>query len=939
MSRHEGSSRPAGQPVDSSSLAGYRAAESRGLLLQSGNRMDPSLHVQPSAPGWRKQAAAAALLLGLVFFAYIPAMQADFIWDDNLLLTDYYLMQAKDGLQRFWFKLEAPDYYPLTWTTLWIEWRLWGRDATGYHVANVAMHALGALLLWRVLRRLRMPGAYLAAAVFAVHPVTMASVGWISERKNVLSILFYLLTILWFLRSQESRRPWIFYSLSLLAYVLGLISKTSIVPVPIVLGLCLWWLEDQPLWTTQPASGPGAPSALPWKLAASAVYLLLAGLAFLRRDRLIRWVAALLGGPGAADASNPPATASLLVTIPLTVLACTLGVLLALWWLRGRRVCRHMGWVAPFLVLSMAAGMLTIYTQHHTVIGDVKIYDPHEQNLFWRLALAGRVPWFYLYKLLAPHHLLMIYPRWNIDPHSVLSYLPGAALVAALAALVYFTARGRAWARVSLIASLYFLALLAPVVGVLGKMYFMIHSLVADHLQYLAMIGPIVLIIGSSVWLVRRRGLIAQRVGLALAVVLVAALTTKTWRQGRYYKNQEVLWTYNLALNPNAWMACYNIGTSFANRATEVADPNERRQLHERSLGYFDRALRLRPDYDDIYNNYGLSLMNLGRIEEAKELFRRGIARSPDKTPFAYRNLGLALLKQERWEEALEAYEKGLEKHPYMVDMKADLAMVKARLGDTEGALALLDDVIDKYPGHVIALVKRALLHRQIGRGDLAEQDARQAIQTQDIAETRMELGLALELQGRNAEALTEYIGVLGLEPGNWMAHFRAGLTLARVGRPQEAIQHYVNVVGIQPNFVEAYGNLALLLAQQGDLANAEKYYRQALALSPEWAEILMDYARLLVATDDPSLRNVPQALEMANRACRLTNGQPNALETLALVQAEAGQFEQAQASARGAMEAAARAGDMASVKRLDELIQMCKAGTTPRLAIKARAK
>src|SRR5438552_9998062 len=134
----------------------------------------------------RRAAAGAALIVLLTVLAYIPAMRAGFVFDDSTMITDNRLVKARDGLHRFWFTTEAPDYYPLTWSLWWLEWRVWGDNAMGYHVVNVLLHAAAALLVWRILQRLKIPGAWLAGVLFAIHPVNVATAAWISEQKTTL---------------------------------------------------------------------------------------------------------------------------------------------------------------------------------------------------------------------------------------------------------------------------------------------------------------------------------------------------------------------------------------------------------------------------------------------------------------------------------------------------------------------------------------------------------------------------------------------------------------------------------------------------------------------------------------------------------------------------------------------------------------------------------
>ncbi|MEK6644250.1 MAG: tetratricopeptide repeat protein [Planctomycetota bacterium] len=183
-----------------------------------------------------------AVLLLITFIAYLPALRGDFIWDDDDYVTKNPTLNDLDGLRRIWFEIGATrQYYPLVYTTFWIEKHIWGLNPLGYHVVNVVLHGVGAGLLWLILRRLAVPGALLAAAVFALHPLHVESVAWITERKNVLSGVFYFAAALAYLRSNESKSRIRASVLSLVLFVFALSSKSVTFSLPVALLLVQWW--------------------------------------------------------------------------------------------------------------------------------------------------------------------------------------------------------------------------------------------------------------------------------------------------------------------------------------------------------------------------------------------------------------------------------------------------------------------------------------------------------------------------------------------------------------------------------------------------------------------------------------------------------------------------------------------------------------------------
>src|SRR5881398_406815 len=191
---------------------------------------------------WWVRLVGVLLLLLLVFLAYVRVGAAGFIWDDESHLTQNPCIIGPLGLADIWTSASAV-YYPLVLTTFWILHHFVGLNPLPYHILNVAFHAASVLLLWRVLVQLRVRGAWLGAALWALHPVLVQSVAWITEIKNTQSAFFYLLAISCFLQARDRKRNGIFYWLTIFFFVAAITSKPSTVMLPVVLALCLWWRE------------------------------------------------------------------------------------------------------------------------------------------------------------------------------------------------------------------------------------------------------------------------------------------------------------------------------------------------------------------------------------------------------------------------------------------------------------------------------------------------------------------------------------------------------------------------------------------------------------------------------------------------------------------------------------------------------------------------
>ncbi len=219
----------------------------------------PSNDVQSPRANFIRSGILGCLAIALLTaIAYSPIIHCGFIWDDDDYVTNNLMLRSLDGLIRIWTDPGAtPQYYPFVHTSFWIEYQLWGLEPLGYHVVNILLHIANACLLWRVLSSLGIPGAWLVAALFAVHPVHVESVAWVTERKNVLSGLFYLIAMWSYIRfadldrvkaesieqasNDKPRRYGWLYLLMGGAYVAALLSKTVVATFPAAALVVLWW--------------------------------------------------------------------------------------------------------------------------------------------------------------------------------------------------------------------------------------------------------------------------------------------------------------------------------------------------------------------------------------------------------------------------------------------------------------------------------------------------------------------------------------------------------------------------------------------------------------------------------------------------------------------------------------------------------------------------
>ena len=698
---------------------------------------------QEAAPAdWRRRTFwLCAGMAALVLAACAPAFKSGFIWDDDAHVTANACIVGPLGLRQIW-TTAAADYFPLVLTHFWLQHALWGLNPWPYHAVTIFVHLLCALTLWRVLFRLRVPGAWLGAALWAVHPVQVESVARISELKNTQSCLFYLLSIRFFLA----------------------------------------WIEPGQIGPE--GKEPAAAGASP-----------------LRRETrcyVLAWLLAVLA------ILNKPST----VMLPAVLGLCW-------WWRSGRFGWRQLAQLAPFAGVAGVASAWAIWEQrfHSGAIGA-------EWNQSWpeRFAIAGRDIWFYLGKLVWPHPLMFMYPRWTIDPARLTTWLPLLAAVGAGALL--WSRRNGSWRPVFLAAA-YFGLLLFPVLGFFS-VFFYRYSFVGDHFQYLASIGPLAL---AGAGFATAAGTLPRTVSFlapAVAGGLLLILGAQTWRQCGVYADNEILWRTTCALNPECWLAQNNLGDILA-RSGRPAE----------AIDHYRRALRQAPEPAEIEFNLGDACVQTGRTAEAVAAYLEAVRLRPDYVS-AHANLGQALVSLGRLAEAIPQYEQALRLRPDDADTETNLGLALAHTGRVPEALDHEARALRLQPASPVAHNNLGSALASSGQLSAAIDHFREAVRLKpDYADARYNLANALGNAGRLPEAIAEYRELLRQRPTHAEGQANLGLALAGTDQVGEALEHLGEAVRLRPGYAEAHAYLGFALARAGRLPEAVGEYRVSLGLNP----------------------------------------------------------------------------------------------------------
>ncbi len=610
-----------------------------------------------------------SLLVALSIAVYLPSLRGGFILDDDLLLTNNHLIKAPDGLWRFWYTTQQPDYVPLTSSTLWLEWRLWGTNPVGYRITNLVLHIGACLLLWRLLGQLSIPGGFLAALLFAIHPVNVESVAWVEQRKNTLSLVLFLCSMLAYFRAEKLReasqpkemsptqsllRAEFPYWMSLLAFALAMYSKGSAAVLPLALLLVVWW----------------------------------------RRGRLTR--------------------SDILRIAPFFLVAAVLTPLIV-WFVTHNSEQSVRSATFPERLLQAGAVVWFYLSKALVPIELIFVYPQ------WNIQIGSMLWWLPLAALVFVTLLLV---RCRRLPYGGALLLAWLLFVVALLPVLGFTDPG--YMKFSLVADHYQHIALLAVVSLVAAAWTVWHNRVRQPSRW-ATTSVAVVYTGVLTLLTCQQSCLYGN-----AITLYEATLQKNPDCWMIHINlgsilsashtEEAMAHYQAALSlpPKSLDAHVKTGTLRDDTGQEA-----------KALAHFQRALELQPSSAEAHYNLANLLVRMGRLHEALEHYQDALKIEPESPDF-HNNLGGALELLGRPNDAINQYQCALRLDPNFAEAQHNLGAALLKAGQTQSAIDYLEQAVHLKPDYAQAYFTLAVAYSQLNRSDRVAANAQKAADLAD---------------------------------------------------------------------------------------------------------------------------------------------------------------------------------------------------------------
>ncbi|HOX56929.1 MAG TPA: tetratricopeptide repeat protein [Candidatus Paceibacterota bacterium] len=862
-----------------------------------------------------------SLLVLLTLAAYWPALNCGFInYDDHQYVVGNPRVHTGLSLEncRWAFNIGyASNWHPLTWLSHMADCQLFGLDPRGHHLMNLIFHLANTLLLFGVLCRMTRavwPSA-MVAALFAWHPAHVESVAWVAERKDLLSTFFFLLTLgAYYAYAQRSAvggpKSRVWYGTALLLFVLGLMSKPMLVTLPFVLLLLDYW----PLNRCAPAEKDPMhkpflrllPEKLPFfaLAAASCVVTLIAQ----KRGGAVVPMEVI-----SLDARGWNAVVSYLRYVGKLFWPHDLAVIYPYvygWpgWLIGLAVVFLLGasWLAILLRRSapyLPVGWFWFLGALVPVIGLVQVGEQ---------AMADR----YTY---IPSIGLFMVVCWAVPqlPGSWPLRRPALVMCAMMALAACATAT-----RLQLQHWRTGVALFEHALAVTQRNP-IAHATLGLALMDEGKLEDAVAQYEAALQISPNYSLAHNNMGVALA------------RLGRF---DQAIVHYRTALqfNPRDPEAHFNLATAFnpsyVDTYTQEEYSGDHRTDAQQAREHYQTALALNPGLTKAYVNWGNLELAVGNPQSAIRHYQDALLIDP-LTPLAHLNLGNALAKTGATNEAISAYTRAVEIEPGDALTRLRLANLLASQAEFEKAIPHYQQAIRLDPGHFAASSNLGSALAKLGRYQEAAACFAEAIRIQPgYADAHVNMAKLLAEQGDLDGALKGCFEALRLRPNNPELHRQAALWLSQQGKLQEAAGQFAAVAKLTPAAPGAHYDLGVALVKLGKSEQAVKHFKEALRLKPSWVQAINNLAWILATHEKEQVRNGPEAVSLATRACVLSSyNDARVMGTLAAAYAEAGRFPEAVAAAEQTCELALAAGDQGLAEKTRARLKLYQAGRSCR--------
>ncbi|HVW11998.1 MAG TPA: tetratricopeptide repeat protein [Bryobacteraceae bacterium] len=722
-----------------------------------------------------------ALLLFALLIVYFPALHGALVWDDAGHVTPARL-RSLGGLYRIWFQFGASQqYYPLLHSAFWIEHRIWGDWVVGYHVITLLFHAIAAYLIVAIMRRLSLPGGWLAAFIFALHPVSVESVAWISEQKNTLSTVFYLSSAFCYLRFDKERRR-TSHALALLFYVMALLSKSVAATLPVTLLLIFWWERGSVKIDRD------VKPLVPWLAIGAA------------SGALTAWVEKTYIGAQGTDFSLGIVERCLLagrvIWFYLLKLIWPANLLFVYprWMIDAGQLWQYL---FPLLTIAAAAA-LWIYSRKHT---GPQARAPFTVFLCFIVALAPVLGFLNVYPF------IFSYVADHFQYQAMIAVFVAAA--AWLASLAKRLPQERAR---------FAPAIAGVILAVFGALTWTQSGIYLDeatlYRKTLAK-NPRAFMAWLNLALVVDRvpGHEQEAIGLTNKALEVKPNSAEAVNNlGMFLeelnRHGESMAEYRKAveLSPTLETAHWGLANGLA------AMPGRQQD----AIREFETAKKLKPEDDRIYTGLGrIYERTPGRLQDAIANFRAAVALDPDDYS-SHLDLGEALTRAGDTTGAMAEYRKVTELKPDLAEAHLNIGAVLAQSRD--GANAAIEEyrtAIRLKPHYAQAHYNLGLLLSGMpGRANEAIAEYQAALKEKpDYAEALCNLGIALEdISGRMPEAIEDFRAAVKADPHLAEAQYAWGLALVDSPRTRsEAVEHFRAAAIANPNFQPARDVLAKL--------------------------------------------------------------------------------------------------------------------------------